>query len=281
MNKARKNANLDIKTVLGFGDEWSRFTQIDLDDEIAFKVFCDYFSLFDWDLLPVNSMGMDIGCGSGRWAKIVAAKVGHLVLLDASEVAIKVAKKNLNSIENVSYVRASVGELPVRDRCLDFAYSLGVLHHVPVTEDAIKSIALKLKAGAPLLIYIYYAFDNRGYFYQKLWRLSDLTRRVISRLPNKQRYIVSQIIALLIYWPLARLALILDTIKLLPNSWPLMYYRDKSFYVMRTDALDRFGTPLEHRFSRQQIELMLINSGFENIKFSNRAPFWCATATKS
>ena len=45
---------------------------------------------------------------------------------------------------------------------------------------------------------------------------------------------------------------------------------------MRTDALDRFGTKLEHRFTRTQIQKMMENAGLEQIVFSGNEPFWCA-----
>ncbi len=35
-----------------------------------------------------------------------------------------------------------------------------------------------------------------------------------------------------IYWPLARLAALLESLGFTPESFPLRYYRDKSFYVM-------------------------------------------------
>jgi hypothetical protein len=49
---------------------------------------------------------------------------------------------------------------------------------------------------------------------------------------------------------------------------------------MRTDARDRFGTPLEQRFTRIQIEQMMLDAGFEKIKFSDKEPFWCAIGYK-
>jgi hypothetical protein len=45
---------------------------------------------------------------------------------------------------------------------------------------------------------------------------------------------------------------------------------------MRTDALDRFGTRLEQRFTKQEIQKMMESSGLENIKFSEDTPFWTA-----
>lgn len=280
MSTEKRDANLDVETVHGFGDEWSRFTQEQLDADVRERMFSDYFSLFDWSSLPPGAVGADIGCGSGRWAQVVAPRVGHLLLIDASLEALKVARANLSGVSNVSFLNASVGALPIDDGPLDFAYSLGVLHHVPDTAAGIAAVAAKLKKGAPFLIYLYYAFDNRGLAYRVLWRVSDGIRRVVSRLPHSLRYLVSQSIATFVYWPLARTALLLERLHMLPDDWPLAYYRDKPFYVLRTDALDRFGTRLEQRFTRHEIRTMLAQAGFVDIHFSDRMPYWCAIGIK-
>ena len=65
------------------------------------------------------------------------------------------------------------------------------------------------------------------------------------------------------------------------SNLPLSAYRNLSFYTMRTDALDRFGTRLEQRFSREQIRLMMEESGLEQIVFSENEPFWCAVGYRS
>ena len=65
------------------------------------------------------------------------------------------------------------------------------------------------------------------------------------------------------------------------SEFPFSYYRNYFYYSMRTDARDRLGTPLEKRFSKKQIIHMCKSAGLENIKFSNSAPFWCLSFTKS
>ena len=60
----------------------------------------------------------------------------------------------------------------------------------------------------------------------------------------------------------------------------MYFYRSKSFYVMRTDSRDRFGTPLEKRFSKKEINEMMIDSGLEKIKFKDSLPFWTAIGFK-
>ncbi len=137
-----------------------------------------------------------------------------------------------------------------------------------------------LKPGAPFLIYLYYAMENRPAWYRALWRASNLLRIVISRLPHALRLAVSQVVALLVYWPLARLAWLAEKLGADVSSFPLESYRDKAFYVMRTDAYDRFCTQLEKRFTRDQIAAMLAAAGFESIEFSERVPFWCAVGIR-
>lgn len=276
--------NLDPSVARGFGREWSTFRQDEdhLSRQQRHAIFEDYFRIFPWHLLPAGGgVGIDVGCGTGRWSMLVAPRVQHLHLLDPSAEALGVAKENLRGTNNVSYHLDSVANIPLPSHSLDFAFSLGVLHHVPDTEAAIAAIADKLKPNAPFLIYLYYALDNRPVWYRLIWRITDLARLVISRLPHPLRWVISQSIAVLIYWPMAHLARFLSRHGRPLAALPLAYYADKSFYVMRTDAYDRFCTRLEKRFSRSEIERMLTRAGFKEIRFSDRRPFWCAVGMKS
>jgi ubiquinone/menaquinone biosynthesis C-methylase UbiE len=273
--------NADSRTVEGFGDEWSRFDQRAMSAEETQRLFDAYFDVFPWSSLPPNAEGMDVGCGSGRWARLVAPRVGRLHCIDASAEALAVAGRNLSGTANVQLHHATVAELPVADGSLDFAYSLGVLHHVPDTAAGIAACVRKLKPGAPFLLYLYYAFDNRPAWYRAVWRASDGARRVISSLPMSLRYAASQVLAGAVYYPLARGASLLEKVGAPVEHIPLSAYRDRSFYAMRTDALDRFGTSLEQRFTRLQIAEMMRRAGLERVRFSERVPYWVAVGHKS
>ena len=270
-----KTTNLDAATVDGFGDEWARFDQTGMTHADTLRLFDGYFSIFPWSKLSSASVGFDLGCGSGRWAKLVAPRVGKLHCIDPS-VAIEVARRNLNGYGNCEFHNAGVGNIPLKNQSMDFGYSLGVLHHVPDTCAALASCVSKLKPGAPFLVYLYYAFENRPMWFRVIWRFSDWVRKVVSRLPHGWRFVVSQIIAGAIYWPMARLAKVAEFLGCDVTNIPLTAYRDCGFYVMRTDALDRFGTRLEQRFTRAQIQMMMETAGLGNIEFSENGPFWCA-----
>ena len=270
--------NIDNKVVAGFGDEWSRFDQSELTGDELQKMFDNYFNIFPWDKLPEKALGFDLGCGSGRWAKLVAPRVDELHLIDPSE-AIEVAKRNLQSANNCKFHHVSVEEIPLKDESCDFGYSLGVLHHIPDTQAGLQLCVNKLKVGAPFLLYLYYRFDNRPIWFIVIWKISDILRMIISKMPHFFRYWFSQIIACIVYFPLARTAKILEKLGFNVSLFPLSQYRNNSFYTMRTDALDCFGTRLEQRFTKAEIQTMMENCGLENIKFSETS-FWTAVGYK-
>lgn len=268
--------NIDRPTVQSFGDEWSRFDQTALPENELQDIFEQYFRIFPWHRISKQAVGFDLGCGSGRWAKCVAPRVGVLHCIDASESALLVARRSLAALPNCKFHLASVDALTLADNSMDFGYSLGVLHHVPDTAEGIHSCVKKLKPGAPLLLYLYYAFDNRPSWYRRLWRVSNSVRARLCDSPFWVKHTVTLAIAATVYFPLAKLSLFAEALGLTVDAFPLSAYRRRSFYTMRTDALDRFGTRLEQRFTRQEISRMMEQAGLTQIVFSDAVPFWCA-----
>lgn len=271
--------NIDRNVVRGFGDEWSRFDQSELSKAELEQMFDNYFNIFPWERLSADPVGFDLGCGSGRWAAFVTSRVGTLHLIDPSPEALEVARRNLRSAGNCHFHLAGAEEIPLGDESCDFGYSLGVLHHIPDTEAGLRNCVAKLKPGSPFLLYLYYRFDNRPAWFKMLWAASDGVRRVVSKLPYSLRYGISQVLAALVYFPLARTAWLLEKLGFNVKHFPLSQYRDNSFYVMRNDALDRFGTGLEKRFTKDEIRTMMERSGLENIVFSTTS-FWTAVGYK-
>jgi len=272
--------NFDHNVIDDFGNEWESYDQSSVDSKELEKQFSDYFKIFSWQDNITNGIGVDFGCGTGRWAKFVAEKVNCLICIDASSKATNVAKRNLIDKKNCYVIQCMIDKLPILDNSLDFAYSLGVLHHLPDTGGAMKSCADKLKSGAPFLIYLYYAFDNRPFWYFLIWKCTDIIRKIVSKSPFFLKYFLTNIIAIVIYFPLARISFYLEKIGIDVSNIPLSEYRKKSFYTMRTDSLDRFGSRLEQRFTKIHIERMMENAGLENIFFSDIAPYWCVVGYK-
>ena len=272
--------NIDLKTVEGFGEEWTAFDQEKLEDKEYSMLFWSYFAIFPFDRLPADAEGFDLGCGTGRWALGMAPHVGKLHCFDPSPKALAVAKRRLAHLPNVEFAEAGADTIPLADASQDFGYCLGVLHHIPDTKAAMKAAVRKLKKGAPFLIYIYYSFDNRPAWFRWVWKYTEGPRWLISRLPFALRKAVTTTIAATIYWPLSRLSLMLEKWGFSVADVPLSGYRHRAFYSLRTDALDRFGTRLEQRFSRDEIESMMREAGLDQIVFHEGIPHWVACGRK-
>lgn len=273
--------NIDIKTVEDFGEEWDKFDQSDIPEGELKKSWAQYFDIFPFDELSFDAEGFDMGCGSGRWAKLVLEKGYTLNCIDPSDKALNVAKSNLSKFDNVRFHNASVNDRVLKEGSQDFGYCLGVLHHIPDTLEGLKACSKLLKKDAPFLLYLYYDFENRFFLFKSVWKLSDILRKIISSLPKRVKIPATTTIAYLVYYPLARFAYFIEKLGFNASSVPLSDYRHKSFYFMKTDALDRFGTRLEKRFSRKEIKNMLLEAGFKEVLFSENTPHWVCISRKS
>ncbi len=271
--------NFDKSVIDDFGYQWEKFDQKEmfLKNEPYFR---KYFSLLPKKYLNKEIIAFDAGCGSGRWAMFIAPLIKTLHCIDPSDKALNVAKKNLANNQNCIFECSTINSSKIKEGTMDFGYSLGVLHHIPDTLSALESCVKKLKKGAPFLLYIYYRFDNKPFFYFLIWKLSDLLRKKICELPFKLKSIITNMIALFVYYPLARFSWILNRIGIFNKNFPLYEYRNISFYFMSNDALDRFGTKLEKRFTKKEIKIMMTNSGLEKISFRDDIPFWVAIGYK-
>ena len=267
-------------TVSDFGDEWDKFDNEKISKNELKKIFNNYFLIFPKKILNKNSVGIDIGSGSGRWADFVVRKVKKLYSLEPSKKALDVSKKKLKLYKNVSYHNVEIKKINTINSKFDFAYSLGVIHHLNYPLKAFKLIKKKLKENSPFLVYLYHDLEENNLFYKFLWKLSEILRWFISKQNFFIKSIITDLIAILIYFPLSRITNLLLVFFSSPKNFLLSYYMDKPFYVMRNDALDRFRTKYEKRYSRSDIIKLFKKSGFKKIKISSKRPYWCAIGYK-
>lgn len=205
MMAGSNGSNTDRATVEGFGYEWSQYDQSGRSRDELLTTFERYFAVFPWDELPASATGVDVGCGTGRWARLVAERVGHVYCVDPSLKALGSATKLLEG-SSCTLLAGSAGALPLKDECADFAYSLGVLHHTPDPLVGLRDVVRVVRPGGPLLVYLYYALDNRSGWFRVVWRCTNLLRRWVSRRSPRTRLGVSSVLAYSVYWPLSRLA---------------------------------------------------------------------------
>lgn len=265
---------VDEDTQESFGYEWQHFDGVLADYTVEVD---NYFGIVPNEVLR-GAVVLDAGCGMGRWARHIAQRsVRRLYAVDFSR-AIDSAARTLGDQPNAHCIQADVCNLPFRSGAMDFTYCLGVLHHLEEPDAGMRSIC-RVTRG-PLLVYLYYALDNRSSIHRMLLALATLGRKVTARLPKPVMFGLSWIIAVLIYWPLARLARVLSRLGFAraAHEVPLSHYREYSLEFMAGDAFDRFATPIENRYSRDEIARWLARYGRES-RFSERTPFWVSLGT--
>jgi 2-polyprenyl-3-methyl-5-hydroxy-6-metoxy-1,4-benzoquinol methylase len=273
------DTNIDMSVVESFGDEWTKFHGFD-DQDIS-DISQTYFDIVDETVINKNSVILDAGCGSGRFSKYLANKVAFVEAVDPSS-AVLAADKVLENITNVRVTQASIGNLPFEDNSFDFVMSIGVLHHIPNTLQAMKDCVQKLKPNGHFFVYLYYALDNRGPLFKAVYALATVVRKFTAIMPAPIKRILCDIYAIVLYMPfiLAGRFLKLIGLKNIASKLPLSFYQTTSFFIIRNDALDRFGTTLEQRFSRKEIIEMMTNCGLTNISVSDKEPLWHAIGKK-
>lgn len=270
-----EDENIDLSVVNSFGEEWTKFQ--DFDNQDISQVGKMYFDIIDENIICKTTKAIDIGCGTGRWTKFLLDKIEFMEAVDPSE-AIFAADRLLGNASNVRLTKASTDNLPFSDETFDFGMSIGVLHHIPDTQKALHDCVKKIKIGGYFYVYLYYALENRGILYRSIFQLSSILRNGISVLPSGLKKITCDVIAIVIYMPFVLIGNFMSRIglKRIADKLPLKFYQDKSFFIIRNDALDRFGTSLEQRFTKEQVIDMMRTSGLQEIKVSNGEPYWHA-----
>jgi SAM-dependent methyltransferase len=157
-----------------FGFQWHRYQKTQLDhDELreSERHFLAKTALRPDDLK--GKLVLDVGCGMGRFAEVATRWGARVVGVDLSAAA-EVAAKNLADRDFVAF-QADVFALPFAPESFDIIYSIGVLHHTPDCEAAVKALDKYLKPGGLLVVWLYSG-------YNKWYRFSDFWRRYTHRM---------------------------------------------------------------------------------------------------
>ena len=280
-----KDENLDQGVIDGFGHEWAAFDYAETETTEAldaqFAAYCAPVNLSQFN--PATSVAGDFGAGSGRWSSRLAPYFSLVYALEPSNGASQVLRKKFTGDPKIVVLQETVGANSIPATSLDLAMSLGVLHHIPDTALAIKDVSRSIKPGGVFLCYLYYSLENKPTYYKLIFKGVNIVRRVISASPQPVRRLSATVIAAVVYWPLARLSKVLSKLGRNTSNLPLHHYADMPFVMLANDALDRFGTSLEQRFSKAEITEMLRAADFDltTLKFSHLEPFWTFVVQKS
>ena len=248
------------RTFESFGYEWTTFADIRPEDE---GFWLEYTADVPWDELG-DAIGIDIGCGKGRYSRPSARRVAGFVALDGSE-AVVAAARNLGEEPNVLVVRADLRDDVVRDGAFGFVSCLGVLHHLAEPEAAFSRIARLVAPGGVLLVYLYSRPEGRGVRATAL-AMARILRKATVRVPHRMLRPLSYPIAALLYG-----------LVVVPGGFgdrrgskrladlPLADYRGSPLRSLWLDTFDRLSAPLEHRYTWDEVRPWIEAAGLELI----------------
>jgi SAM-dependent methyltransferase len=247
------------RTQASFGYEWTHFDDWKVSGATNFQ---DYFSGIDLNVLR-HARVLDAGCGMARHARQLAPYCEWIIAVDFSD-AIEAAARNVRDLVNVTCLQADLTALPVADDGFDFVYSMGVVHHLVNTEEAVRGLVRKVRPGGRLRLYLYW--KREGWSGRILQAVSAL-RRITTRLPFPVLKALCWILSVVLYGGIIlpyRVLLALGFTA--PTRWPLFVYTKYPFTILYNDQFDRFSAPLEKRYSEAEARALLESAGLRDVR---------------
>jgi len=237
------------RTFASFGYEWNTFGDLRDEDESFAEV---YFRDLDLEGLA-DKVGLDAGCGKGRYTRVLARYLDTEIALDGSSAA-EAAARNLEDSPGATVVRADLREAPFAAETFDFVSSLGVLHHLDDPYAGFERLVSLLAPKGQILVYLYSRPEAGGLRAAALACATAL-RTVTTRLPHRALRALSTPVAGVLWWSFV-----------VPGEWgrrrgiaplaglPMDAYRGKPFRSLVLDTFDRLSAPVEHRYAWADLE---------------------------
>lgn len=100
---------------------------------------------------------LEIGCGMGTHASLLAMAGARLTAVDLTERAVETTRRRFDLFGlNGRIERTDAEKLPFADDSFDMVWSWGVIHHSSRMEDCLSEIVRVLRPGGRLMIMVYY-----------------------------------------------------------------------------------------------------------------------------
>ncbi len=239
-----------------FGYEWNTFDGV-RDEDARFAEM--YFRDLDFSRLE-GKVGLDAGCGKGRFTRFLAPHLQALIALDGSS-AVQAAARNLREYPNVVVVKSDLRDAPLAPDSFGFVSCLGVLHHLEDPRAAFDRLVRLLAPGGTMLVYLYSRPEKPGARQAGVAAATGL-RKLTVKMPHRALRTVSAPVALGLYAGfvkpgafgeqrgIARLA-----------ALPMATYRGKPLRSLVLDTFDRLSAPIERRYLLSELEPWFASAG--------------------
>ncbi len=264
----------NVDTAAAFGWEWQEFDE--LHDQAIYKSqFLDWIEPIQPSFFE-NKVVLDAGCGMGRFSVLSSVFGAKLVLaIDASD-AVEAAKQNASNYLNVHVIQADINDLPLRrDEAaqIDFAFSIGVLHHLDDPQAGFTALTHQLKQDGSIFGWVY-GRENNGWLVNVV---NPIRTTLTSRLPRNILYALSWLITIFLH-PIVRF--IYQPVNTKPSLSRLkqfLFYNDYMAWLGQFGfrhnhhvVFDHLVAPVAFYIRREDFERWFVEAGMEVIELSWR-----------
>ncbi len=178
-------------TAENFGAQWLEFDQVD--ENYHTRQFLDWIYPVTPEFFR-DKVVLEAGCGKGRHTRLIASWGARAVVgVDFSD-AVDAARRNTRDLENVHIIQADILNLPVK-RSFDYAFSVGVLHHLSDPHAGFIALAKRLLPGGAVSAWVY-GRENNGWI---VHIINPVRERFTSKLPFRALYHLSYVPSAILY----------------------------------------------------------------------------------
>lgn len=259
-------------TIADFGAQWTRFTAND-----GF-----YGSQALWQdivgpLVPPDGFAgrhvLDIGSGTGRIVNMLLdAGAAHVTAVEPSAGFATLVANTAQYGDRVRLLNMRGDELPADVAGLDWAVSIGVLHHIPDPLPVAKAARRSLAPGGKMLIWVYGREGNGLYL-----ALALPLRALVRLLPRR----ASEALAWALTVPLSAYAALCRRIPGLPLGRYLARVISPLTWSKRMLVVyDQLAPNWAEYYTQARVRALLTDAGFVDISLHHRHGYsWTAVAT--
>jgi SAM-dependent methyltransferase len=183
--------------------------------------------------------------------------------------------------DNVMFVQGDIFESPIRRESVEFAYSIGVLHHTPNPQQAFELMVDLVKADGSIGVSLYeislYHRPNRNTLgvvaMDALWALNmlrcELFRTITTRLPDKLMIVYCKTVI-----PVLHVINKVPVLRFARYLFPSTCYRNLPPICSMVDTMDTYSTKIVHQYRAKDVFQWARKVGLQEIVLMNSRPGW-------
>ena len=124
-----------------FGSQWNTFARSQIDTDKIKESALRFESEIGWKRSDIEGKKvLEVGSGAGRFIDVISRNNAELAIgMDITD-AVDASKENFSDRDNVFFIQGDIFNSPIKDCCIDLAYSIGVLHHTPDPEISFRKM---------------------------------------------------------------------------------------------------------------------------------------------